>query len=90
MDSAGVGSVLAAHSLEGPFERELLARLGVAEAEVPELKQRAEAYLRGPHFQEASGSGLVTVLTGLAEAIEEDTGTVQKDGKSESPKTWMR
>jgi len=73
------------HPLEGPYERELLARLGVTEAEVLDVKQRAERYLQDGDFQKASGLGLVTVLAGLAEAIEEGTETVRKDWKVRDP-----
>jgi len=73
------------HFLEDPYGRELLARLGVTEAELPDVKQRVETYLREEHFQEAAGLGLVTVLAGLAEAIEEDTETLRKDWKVRHP-----
>ena len=68
-----------------PYERELLARLGITEAEVPELKQRAATYLQHENFQEASGFGLVSVLAGLAAAIEGDEETVQRDWKVHDP-----
>ena len=71
--------------LEGPHEQELLARLGATAVDVPNVKRRAETYLQEDRFQEASGLGLVTALTGLAEAIEKDTDTVRKDWKVHDP-----
>ena len=63
----------------GPYNRQLLNRLGVTESQLPELRQRVESFLTEEHFEEAAGLGLVTVLSGLAEAIEEDNGLVKKN-----------
>ncbi|MBN2294422.1 MAG: hypothetical protein JXM70_18480 [Pirellulales bacterium] len=75
------------HFLEGPYGRQLIERLGITEAELPEVKQRAESYLRDEYFHEASGLGMVTALVELAEAIEEDTGFVRKDWKVHDPES---